>query len=138
MRISHGAPEAHGHARFRQGVLDEKIGNAIFAVGLAFHGRFIDAVFHGAREEARHDRRADDAALPGNRPAVGIEPGHQLAVDSGPVKIVLHIVFAGPRHLHGRAGGFRNLYRLDDEILLRAAPKAAAQISGVHANLFRF
>ena len=138
LRISDRAPEPNGNAGFRQRVFDKKIGDAIFAVGLAFHGTFIDAVFHRAGKKARHDRWADDAALQSDGPAVRIEPRRQFAVNRGAVKIVLNVVFARPGHLHGRAGGFRNLDRVHNEILLRAPPESPAKKRGVDSNLLRF
>src|SRR5216684_3701991 len=137
VRIADRAPEAHWDARFRQRILDEKIRNRIFAVGLSFDGTFIDAVFHGTGEKPRHDRRADDAALPRDGPAVRVQTGNELAVSRGAVKIVLHIVFARPGDLHGRTGGFRNLDRFGNKILLGAATEAAPKKSSVYANLLR-
>ena len=48
---------------------------------------------------------------------------------------MLHVVFAGPRHLHRRIHRFGYFHRFQDEVLFGPPAKATAQVRGVNSHL---
>ncbi len=138
VRISHRPPESHWHSRLRQQILHQKIRYVIFQRRNAFRRRIIQPVLHRAGEKPRHDRGAHNPRLPRHRCALVVQPRPQLHHHRGPVVIVLHIVFARPRHLHRCTHSLRKFHRLNDKIRLSAPSESSAEIRRVHAHLFRF
>ena len=65
---------------------------------------------------------------------VGIQARGETGVGGRAVPILLHVVFARPGELHGRAHGFRNLDGFADVIGAGAASESAAHIEGMHLD----
>ncbi len=96
-------------------------------LGRALDGVGVDAVLHGGREEARHDRRADDAVAPGDGHALLVEAGFELVVIVGPVHVVLDVFLAAPDDLDRIFRLLGDERRLGDEVHLQPAAEAAAE-----------
>ncbi len=75
--------------------------------------------------------------FPGREISIGVQRALQLVIGRRAIKIVLHVVFAGPQNHDRFARSFGNLRRLHDEIRLIAAPKAAAHQHRMHDHFFR-
>src|SRR5258708_15928202 len=68
--------------------------------------------------------------------AIGVHAARELRVGRGSIEVMLHVVFARPSELHGRARGFSDLDRLADEVGSAASPEAASEEHGVDLDLF--
>jgi len=76
--------------------------------------------------------------FPSGKISIGVERALQLVIGRGPVKAVLHIVFAGPKNHDRLACGLGgHLRRFHDEIRLVAAAKSAAHQRGMDDHFFR-
>ena len=109
-------------------IFDADIRNAVE------HGRdAVDAVAIHAILQTGEGRR-DDARSPRDGPAVGIETGRKARQRSGPVDVVLHVVFARPGEFHRNSDGFGDLDRFIH--MLAGASETSAQIVGVDVDFF--
>ena len=100
-RRADAAPERGRNAgRLLAHVVDVEVRDLVRQLDGAVDRVGIDAVLEQRREEARHDRRADDAMVPGDELAVRIKSGADAVVVVGPVHVVLDVLLAAPDDLH--------------------------------------
>ena len=64
--------------------------------------------------------------LPGDRPALRVEPGRNAVEPIGPVHVVLDVFLAGPHHLHGTIDMLGDLDRANRAVGLQPPAEAAA------------
>ena len=74
---------------------------------------------------------------PAGQVSGGIERAFQIVVARGAVMIVLEIVFAGPKQLHGRANHFRNPPGLQHVVIGQSPSEAAARTQQVNRDILR-
>ena len=72
--------------------------------------------------------------VPRHRVALGVDGAAQAVVGRGTVEVVLHVVFAGPEQLHGRADRLADLGRLDHEVRLVAPAETPAHERRVNVD----
>ena len=137
---SDGTPPQHRHADVGRVQLHADGRHGVRKIRRALHGRLIHAVLHQRRLERRssHDRLADDAVLPGDHVALGVEPGAQPMHVERSIAAALDVVLARPHQLDGAiaADGLGDAGRLAGHVAVRgcAAAEAATREQRVDAN----
>src|SRR5471030_1374498 len=121
------APERGGYVHgLLAHIVDELIREVVRKVGSNFHRIRVKAVLECRWSEPRHNGRPHNAMLPRDGLAVGIEAGGDDVVVIRAIHVVLDVLLARPRDLHGCADLLADLQRLADEIGFQPAPEAAA------------
>ena len=105
VRRADRAPPQHGHAELGRMQVDRQVRDRIGQRRRTFHRRSIDAVLDHERFERcpGQDRLSDDAMLPADDIAAGIESRFERVIVSRPIVAGLHVVFARPDELDGAA-----------------------------------
>ena len=140
---AHRAPPLHRHRQRRRMQFHQQVGDGVGQRRRPFDRRRIDAVLdqHAFHGRALEDRLADDAMLPGEGSARGIERGDDPVVIQRPVVTRPHVVFARPDELHRCLAADRldDLRGLDQVVRLRvgATAEAAAGVEHVELHLLR-
>ena len=115
-----------------------KFGKVVGELDGAVDGVEVELVLERRRRKAGHDRRADDAVVPGDRACRSvIEAGADAVVVVGPVHVVLDVLLAAPDDLDRVLRLLGDQRRLQDEVELEPAPEAAAEQMIVDAHLAR-
>ncbi len=116
--VAHGAPPEHRHAARRHLVFDEEVGDLVVHVGRALDLRHVELGLEQHRLERRalDDGLADDAVLPRDRQAVGIEPRADHVVGARPIVAAAHVVLARPDDLDRNPRRLRDLDRFLHEV----------------------
>src|SRR6266700_704005 len=135
VRVVHRAPEADRDAGVGEHIVDVDVGNRVGHADAPLHRFFVEPVLHGVGKHPGHDGRRHDAVRPGHRLAARVETCLQPVVTGGAVLRVARVVFAGPDHLHGDAGGLGGFECFLNEVELEPPTEAATQIGRVHFDL---
>ena len=91
----------------------------------AFHAAVIEIILQ--RPEPRQQRRRRNTAHPHHRKTVRVQSRLASRMRHHAIVIVLHVVFARPRHFDRPSDGLGNLHRFADKIGFKPPPKSAAQ-----------
>ena len=133
--MAHRAHVADVDADLVPQVLDRHVGHIVRVVGRRLDGEGVDALCHHRGKQARGDRGAHQAQLPGDQLAALVEGADRGVEGRRPVNVVGRVVFPRPQELHGLADRLGGFDRGGDEVDIQAAAEAAAEERGVHAHL---
>ena len=140
VRTTDRAPPEHRHADPRRVEIHGDVRNGVRKIRGALDRRPVDAVFHHRRLEGRaaRDRLADDAMLPADDIARGVETTAQAMHVEWPIPAALDVVFACPHELDGAitADGLRDGRRFAGNVAVGrgAAAEAAPSEQRVHTH----